>query len=226
MRRLRRSILSFLPAFLWYSLIFGLSAQTGQSSSALSDGLAFRLLARVWPAFFRLPESERLAVMETLTFLLRKTAHMAAYFVLTGLLLWALRGCRTLRRRAAAAALLCTLLSGLDEFHQTFVPGRNGQLRDVCIDMAGAGCFLLLWLAFCRIRARRKNQTVSSPGRHLRDGTGDVDGALGGVDGAHDVGFSGGVQPEGPGNSGHLPCGEHETQAQEGIAPKAHQTRH
>jgi hypothetical protein len=50
--------------------------------------------------------------------------------------------------RAAAFAILCTIVvAGLDEFHQTFIPGRTGVFHDVILDSMG-GIFaqiLLLW---------------------------------------------------------------------------------
>ena len=65
------------------------------------------------------------------------------------------------RKPSMAWALgLCTVLAALDEFHQRFVPGRDGKLADVLIDLGGAVCFLLLSLALSAIRrakARRKS---------------------------------------------------------------------
>ena len=144
----------YLPAGLWYGVIFLFSAQTGSSSGALSDRLAYRILRCIWPAFFHLEEAERTEILSVLTFCLRKSAHMAAYFLLAGLLMLAVRRGRPWRR-ARAVLLLCAVLAGLDEFHQTFVSGRSGQLRDVFIDLAGAGCFLLLWALFHQITVRR-----------------------------------------------------------------------
>ena len=49
-----------------------------------------------------------------------------------------------LRWPGTAAWIMATLYAVLDEWHQTFVSGRSGQLRDICIDSAGAltGVFL------------------------------------------------------------------------------------
>ena len=51
-------------------------------------------------------------------------------------------------------------------------------------------------------------------GHRLGDSAGGIDGGLGGVDGAHDVGPGGGIQSEGSRDSGNLTRGEHEAQAQ------------
>ncbi len=153
LNRILRKCCLFLPAGVWYGGIFRFSAQTGASSSATSDGLAYWLLRRVYPAFFLLDEPEQANLLLAVTFCIRKAAHMAVYFILAALLMWAVQKLteRT-GRRAGTVVSLCALLAGLDEFHQTFVAGRSGQLRDVCIDLAGCGCFLLLWLLICQRR--------------------------------------------------------------------------
>lgn len=158
LHKFRDTLCPFLPAAVWYAVIFRFSAQTGNSSSALSDGLLNRLLEQFWPAFFLRSEAERTAIAEFLIFLLRKGAHMGVYFVLAGLLLWAVRRWPSPRRRVLTVLPLCAALAGLDEFHQTFVPGRNGQFRDVLIDLSGAVLLLLLWAVLRRLRARRKNR--------------------------------------------------------------------
>ena len=78
-------------------------------------------------------------------FILRKLAHLTEYAILTALLFWALRRhvARTHAFLIAAAAALLYAFS--DEWHQTFVPGREGSLRDIAIDMLGIG--MCLWFA-------------------------------------------------------------------------------
>jgi len=69
--------------------------------------------------------------------LLKKGAHMLA-FGLLAFLLW-----RAVRRtwpngRARLWAFLGSLLYAIsDEWHQTFIPGRNGTPVDVAIDVMG-----------------------------------------------------------------------------------------
>lgn len=77
-------------------------------------------------------------------FILRKMAHVAEYAVLTLLLYRAARNHGVQTKQALAIATLCALVfAGSDEWHQTFVTGRNGTLRDVAIDAVGiAGAFL------------------------------------------------------------------------------------
>src|SRR5919108_2331710 len=63
-------------------------------------------------------------------FVLRKLAHMGVYAVLTVLLFHALRRHTDSKKQAwLLAALLAGIYALSDEWHQTFVPGRQGSLR-------------------------------------------------------------------------------------------------
>jgi VanZ family protein len=79
-------------------------------------------------------------------FTFKKFAHVTEYGILTGLLFGAVR--MHIRHRGYAlllAALIAVLYAFSDEWHQTFVPGREGTLRDVAIDALGAAG-ASLWL--------------------------------------------------------------------------------
>ena len=114
-----KELARWLPAAGWYAIIWSLSAQTGTKSQALSDS--------VLEAFGYDIQSSLASLSALLSFLVRKGAHMGAFFGLTGLLVFALwHPVKRPALRGAAALALCALLAGLDEFHQTFVPGRTG----------------------------------------------------------------------------------------------------
>jgi len=92
--------------------------------------------------------------VDEIHYLLRKCGHLSEFAVLAMLMWRAIRhatpnpphGWRW--SQAALALLFVTLYAASDEFHQTFVPGRTGQVSDVFIDASGAAIGLgLLWLA-------------------------------------------------------------------------------
>jgi VanZ family protein len=86
------------------------------------------------------------------------SAHFAEYGVLAALLWLALGGTPVLARHAASLAFVVAVLYAIsDEFHQSFVPGRYPDLRDVLVDAAGALAALLL----LRWWMRRNNSSVS-----------------------------------------------------------------
>jgi VanZ family protein len=87
--------------------------------------------------------------------LTKKAAHALGYALLTGLLVRALRRGSPLESASGArgwAGIIALLYAASDEFHQRFVPGRNGTLIDVLVDGAGIGLAMLLH--WWRVRRR------------------------------------------------------------------------
>ncbi len=68
-----------------------------------------------------------------------KIAHTAAYTVLCLLFLWALRlHVKSLPALLLFAVLLTTFYGVGDEYHQSFVPGRESSIYDVMADFLGS----------------------------------------------------------------------------------------
>lgn len=95
-------------------------------------------------------------------FLFVKGYHVLEYFVLYLLFLAAFKGSTATKLESRLVAALATLIfAALDEFHQTFVPGRGGLVSDVLIDGVG----VLLGLAFAAWREKRaERQGVKKAG--------------------------------------------------------------
>ncbi len=82
--------------------------------------------------------------IELVQFVVRKMAHVTEYAVLAWLI-WRARR-RPMRgdlrpwgwSEAAFALGLTVLFAASDEWHQSFIPSREGRARDVLIDTAGA----------------------------------------------------------------------------------------
>ena len=89
---------------------------------------------------------------------LRVSGHLLAYAALAGLLLLALA--RLGRPRPGQALLAWTLAVayGLtDEFHQSFVPDRNGRLDDVLVDAVGAALGVVIgWIVLTALARARE----------------------------------------------------------------------
>jgi VanZ family protein len=83
----------------------------------------------------------------------RKVLHFAQYALLA--LLWwrALRTRLDDRRAALAAFLITALYAATDEYHQSFVDGRNGSPLDWLIDCAGAAAASIWVGRRARVRA-------------------------------------------------------------------------
>lgn len=91
--------------------------------------------------------------------IVRKCGHVCEYSVL-GLLAASvfLTSHRTNLRQwwSAYAMIVVVAYASTDEFHQTFVPGREGQVKDVVLDSVGAACALILFAVIRRIYLCRR----------------------------------------------------------------------
>ena len=163
--RLAASVVALL---LWMGFIFFMSANDGDHSQGMSDGVTSLVLSAVWPGYSSMSPDEQMAVVESLSFPVRKAGHFSEYAVL-GLLAFAtlrqaqaLRSSQTLRNTrkiapaAAGAVIVAFLYACFDEFHQLFVAGRSGQPFDVGVDTAGALVAVAIAMAVTRMRERRR----------------------------------------------------------------------
>jgi VanZ family protein len=80
-----------------------------------------------------------MATLESIHFFIRKCAHFTEYFILSLLILRGIRAGQrgTHLRWALTSILLIVAYASLDEFHQSFVPGRTAAVTDVMIDSFG-----------------------------------------------------------------------------------------
>lgn len=107
----------WLPLLAWMGLIFYLSAQPDLPQAP-----------GVW-----------------LDTLIKKTSHALGYGVLAWLYRRALQGhIRNPDPLRIVSVGLAVAYALSDEYHQTFVPGRKGNLLDVAVDGVGAGVAMLL----------------------------------------------------------------------------------
>jgi VanZ family protein len=128
MSRKAKIVAKLLPIIAWMLVIFLMSSEVSTDSTARSDEIV-RTIKSIGVS----------APADLLTFLVRKAAHISAYFVL-GVLIYNLLKEYHLRIKhlVLASIALAMLYACTDELHQMFVPGRSGEIRDVLIDTAGA----------------------------------------------------------------------------------------
>jgi VanZ family protein len=149
---------NWLPVLLWCALIFGAS---GDKSSGERSSRVIAPIVR-----FFAPSISKEA-LDRIVHYARKTAHVTEYAILA-LVLWrALHQSRARRaeedltlppgsraerspwswRIAALALGLAVLYAATDEFHQSFIPSRTAEVRDVFIDAFGAALGLFaFWI--------------------------------------------------------------------------------
>lgn len=129
---------------IWMIFIFIMSNTNGNDSSSQSNFFADIILQ-----FINIDK-------ETLTFLIRKVAHMSEYAILALFTYYALIKIAFNKRIIFQITFLISFLYACsDEFHQLFISGRSGQFTDVLIDSTGC----LIMLLFLYLWQKKKNES-------------------------------------------------------------------
>lgn len=82
---------------------------------------------------------------------MRKVIHATVYFVLTFFIMILMNIILDHKKyflSVIIALIICIIFAGTDEYHQTFVAGRTGQLLDVIIDTAGGVIGILFYSTY------------------------------------------------------------------------------
>ena len=137
------SKIHLLLPLLWMAIIFMLSHQSASISSGQS-GVFVEQLRHIAPSVDQ----------QLLTFLVRKGAHIFTYFVL-GILtfnaLWRVDLSKfKFNSPAILSIIVCALYAASDEFHQLFVSGRSGEIRDIIINSCAATVGVFIISIFCK----------------------------------------------------------------------------
>ena len=138
-------------------IIFCFSNQNADDSSKISDGFITTIINFFVDDDLSIDEKELL--LEKCSFYVRKFAHFTLYFVL-GILVLNLLYQYNLKNKLLIGIVICIIYSCSDEFHQLFIPGRSGELRDVIIDSIGSLSGILFYRFVKKMYSFRKNQII------------------------------------------------------------------
>ena len=128
----------------WMAVIFGFSSRDAEESTVQSNSVT-ELLIRIFEKDYdTLSDVQKQALVEKYDGIVRKIAHFGVFGVL-GLLTYFAAGSLVwipdfLVKPACISWPCCVVFAITDEWHQVFVPGRSGQIKDVLIDSSGALC--------------------------------------------------------------------------------------
>ena len=154
----KRQVVFIVLSVLFAVMIFCFSARNGVESTGDSYTVGMEFGRIVHSDFKHWSEDAQLAFAEAVDHPIRKLAHATEYAVFAMLLcgVW-FDGRRKRKLSALFAWGTATVYAMTDEFHQLFVPGRSGQIKDVLLDSCGAAVGVLLLMLvvaligfFCR----------------------------------------------------------------------------
>ena len=117
-------------------IIFSFSSADANKSTGTSDKVITTMIEikdRITDQ--ETPINEKEIIVRNSSFYVRKIAHITEYLILGFLMFNVLNQYNI--TNIYYAIILCILYSCTDEFHQLFINGRSGSIRDVLIDTIG-----------------------------------------------------------------------------------------
>ena len=140
----KKVIIIGIMVILWMGLIFYMSSNTGDDSGGVSGDIVkyvistFDKITNASQETIKYHESREF--MNQANYYFRKTCHFGEYMILSILLIsFIISLDKFIIIKCSLYSLLISILYACtDEFHQMFVPGRGGNIKDVIIDSCGA----------------------------------------------------------------------------------------
>ncbi len=141
--------------------IFCFSAQPGEESSAISEGVTKKVV--VEERGVDIPKNEYDDKFEFVETIIRKSAHFLIFTALGFCVFMTLYSSGKMNKNSVLciiSLLICIIYASTDEIHQLFVSERSGELRDVLIDSGGSFVGIFIALILQKIRKKPKNNKV------------------------------------------------------------------
>lgn len=133
-------------ALLCMCVIFCFSSQDSTNTNILSKNITRKIAETIFEGYKSMDTDFQSKITNELNLFIRKTAHFSLYFFMSMLIyivfvIWK----RKFLISGIISVAFCCVYAMLDEFHQSFVPGRTPLVKDVIIDTSGA----ILGTIFC-----------------------------------------------------------------------------
>ena len=136
----KRKIINWGLLIIWMGFIFYMSNQPAN----VSDDQSFKALS----ILSNLGIDVNGIFGEFANFVVRKCAHFLEYMILAFFAVNVIKMYFVFRVSSILSVVFVFLYACTDEFHQIFVPGREGAFRDVMIDTCGGVTLILLYVIF------------------------------------------------------------------------------
>lgn len=138
----RKLVISFLAMIICMILIFTFSSKNSHSSNSTSKNLIDWGITIYEKISHQNINHDKM--IKKLNHPVRKLAHYSIYFLL-GIFVYQIFLYSNFSSKIILAISICFFYAIFDEFHQLFVPGRTGQIRDVFIDTMGAATSIFIF---------------------------------------------------------------------------------
>lgn len=140
--------------------IFGFSSQNGIESGSISRKVA-RKIIDVFPYTKDLREETKIKMVERSQPIIRKLAHFSIYLLVGILIMTFVSTYPLLLWEKWVISLGVGFVYAIsDEWHQSFIPGRTAQVKDVMIDTIGVFTgiiFVLMVISVAKALKRKQN---------------------------------------------------------------------
>lgn len=139
---MKKIIISSILVVLWMIMIFILSGMNSVESNNKSKEIIGNFIGEkeIKDSDIKVWNEVNEENLDNMNFIFRKIAHAMVYLVLsffTCNFFYQLKK-RRFKNNYLISIIICLFYAIFDEYHQTFVAGRNGNYQDVLIDLVGA----------------------------------------------------------------------------------------
>lgn len=143
-----------------FGIIFNFSNQNGNQSGGLSRKVLEKIV-EIIPSTKNLKQEEKDQIVENGQPIIRKLAHFSIYTIV-GFLLMAILSTYNIKlsKRIINSLIIGIIYASTDEFHQSFIPGRSSEIRDVCIDTLGVILGVIIVIIFLKIYNKNKEKSI------------------------------------------------------------------
>ena len=149
-----------LLLILTFGMIFNFSNQDSEKSGSTSQKVTEAITKDI-KSIQKLNKNEKAKIIDKIEDVIRKIAHFSLY-ALVGFLLMSLFSTYNIneKNKIIYTVIIGAIYAISDEFHQSFISGRSGQVSDVLLDTLGVtvgGLFILLIIKIVNKFKKNKN---------------------------------------------------------------------
>lgn len=164
-RKIILSVVIIIPVIICMAMIFYFSSQDSSHSNNLSRDFTCAVAKMLFKSFSYMQTDVQNVIIFELNLFIRKAAHFSVFFLMSAFIyaetvIWI----KNYFFSGVISVFLSMVYAVIDEYHQSFTPGRTPMIKDIFIDAAGAllgaaACFCIISVVFHVKAIMRKNNS-------------------------------------------------------------------